>query len=125
MKSMRSRYLLRRRLMESLKDNLEKMLADGRDDEMLRFGLGSAYFNEKNFAQAIPHLEACIKHNPRYSAAYKLLGKALFRAGKHEESRSVFEAGLSIAIDKGDKQTEREILAFLKKLDRKSSSTTG
>ena len=48
MKSMRSRYLLRRRLMESLKDNLEKMLADGRDDEMLRFGLGSAYFNEKN-----------------------------------------------------------------------------
>ena len=105
--------------MESLKENLEKMLADGRDDAMLRFGLGSAYFNEKNFARAIPHLEICIKHDAKYSAAYKLLGKALFKVGKDEESRRVFEAGLPIAIDKADKQTEREILAFLKKLDKR------
>ncbi|MDJ0956659.1 MAG: tetratricopeptide repeat protein [Arenicellales bacterium] len=110
--------------MDSLKDNLERMLANGRDDAMLRFGLGSAHFNEKNYAQAIPHLEACIKHDAKYSAAYKLLGKALFKVGKDEESRSVFEAGLPIAIDKGDKQTEREILAFLKKLDRESPNTS-
>ena len=105
--------------MGPLKENLEKMLAAGRDDAMLRFGLGSAYFNEKNFTKAIPHFEACIKHDAKYSAAYKLLGKALFKVGKDKESRCVFEAGLPIAIDKGDKQTEREILAFLKKLDRK------
>ena len=110
--------------MQSLKDNLEKMLVEGRDDAMLRFGLGSAYFNEKNFTQAIPHLEVCIKHDAKFSAAYKLLGKALFKVGKNEESRSVFEAGLPIAIDKGDKQTEREILAFLKKLDSKSPNTS-
>lgn len=103
----------------SIIQNLEKMLADGRDDAMLRFGLGSAYFNEKVFVEAIPHLEACIRHDPNYSAAYKLLGKALFKIGRDEQSRSVFEAGLPIAVDKGDKQTEREILAFLRKLDRR------
>ena len=32
-------------------DRLEKMLADGRDDPMLRFGLGSAYFNKDEWAK--------------------------------------------------------------------------
>lgn len=102
----------------SLVDNLEKLLASGRDDAMLRFGLGSAWFNEKEFEKAIPHLQACINHDPDYSAAYKLLGKALIKTGDNESAKSVFELGLPIAEKKGDKQTEREIQAFLKKLNR-------
>ena len=31
----------------SITDNLEKMLSRGQDSAMLRFGLGSAYFNDK------------------------------------------------------------------------------
>lgn len=85
---------------------------------MLRFGLGSAYFNQKEFARAIPHLKACISHDEDYTAAYKLLGKALFKLGETEQARTVFETGLPIAADKGDKQTEREILAFLNKIDK-------
>lgn len=92
------------------------MLASGRDDAMLRFGLGSAYFNEKEFQKAVPHLEACIRHDATYSAAYKLLGKALYKIGENEQATTVFETGLPIAVDRGDKQTEREILVFLKKL---------
>lgn len=103
----------------SIADNLEKMLASGRDDAMLRFGLGSAYFNQKEFERAVSHLRACISHDAGYSAAYKLLGKALFKVGANEEAREVFETGLPIAVEKGDKQTEREILAFLKKLEHK------
>ena len=102
----------------SITDNLEKMLAAGRDDAMLRFGLGSAYFNRKEFDNAVPHLRACIAHDAGYSAAYKLLGKALFKIGKHEDAKTVFTAGLPVAVDKGDKQTEREMLAFLRKLDK-------
>ncbi len=101
----------------SITENLEKMLAAGRDDAMLRFGLGSAYFNNKEFDNAVPHLQACIAHDAGYSAAYKLLGKALYKIGKNEEAKKVFQAGLPIAANKGDKQTEREILAFLNKLD--------
>jgi len=104
----------------SITENLERMLAEGRDDAMLRFGLGSAYFNEKGFEKSIPHLQACIDHDPRYSAAYKLLGKALFKTGENDKARTIFESGLPIAIDNGDKQTEREILSFLKKLDKET-----
>ena len=102
----------------SIVENLEKLLATGRDDAMLRFGLGSAYFSGKKFAEAVPHLQACIAHDASYSAAYKLLGKALIKTGDAAQGKSVFETGLPIAIEKGDKQTEREILAFLKKLQK-------
>ncbi len=100
----------------SITDNLENLLAGGRDDAMLRFGLGSAYFNDKQFPAAIPHLQACIAHDAHYSAAYKLLGKALLKTGDKTGAKAIFNHGLPIAIEKGDKQTEREILAFLKKL---------
>ncbi|MEM7208174.1 MAG: tetratricopeptide repeat protein [Pseudomonadota bacterium] len=103
----------------SITANLEKMLAQGQDNAMLRFGLGSAYFNEKQFAEAIPHLRACLEHDPQYSAAYKLLGKALIKVGDNDAAVTVFATGLPIAIEKGDKQTEREILAFQKKLDKR------
>lgn len=102
----------------SMIGNLEKMLAGGRDDAMLRFGLGSGYFNDKAYEQAIPHLQACIEHDQTYAAAYKLLGKALMKLGNNNEALAVFEQGLPIAEAKGDKQTEREIQAFLKKLKR-------
>lgn len=102
----------------SIAENLEKMLAGGQDNAMLRFGLGSAYFNDKRFDEAIPHLRACIEHDAGYSAAYKLLGKALIKTGADREAAEVFETGLPIAIEKGDKQTEREILAFQRKISK-------
>ena len=102
----------------NLADNLEKMLASGQDNAMLRFGLGSAYFNDKLFEQAIPHLQSCIAQDAGYSAAYKLLGKALIKTGEKDEAARIFETGLPIAVEKGDKQTEREILAFQKKLSK-------
>lgn len=102
----------------SIIENLERLLAAGRDDALLRFGLGSALFNEKQFDKAVPHLEACIDYEPEYAAAFKLLGKALFKTGRSSEAKSVFEAGLPVAARKGDKQTEREIRAFLHKIER-------
>ena len=102
-------------------DNLERMLASGRDDPMLRFGLGSGYFNEKEFARAIPHLESCIEQDPDYSAAYKLLGRSLLEEGELTAARDVFEQGLAIAIAQRDKQAEREINSFLNKILRLGS----
>ncbi len=99
----------------SMTRNLEKMLAGGRDDAMLRFGLGSAYFNEADYEQAALHLERCLAQDENYSAAYKLLGKAYYKLGDMEKASSVFERGLPIAQGQGDKQTEKEINVFLKK----------
>lgn len=102
-------------------DNLEKMLESGRDDSMLRFGLGSAYFNDDQFEAAIPHLEACLRHDENYTAAYKLLGKAWFQLGDLDRAIDVFETGLPLAIDNGDKQSQKEMEVFLNKARRRSA----
>lgn len=99
-------------------DNLEKMLESGRDDAMLRFGLGSAYFNDNQFEAAIPHLEACLKHDENYTAAYKLLGKAWFQLGDSDRATKVFEKGIPLAIENGDKQSQKEMEVFLSKAKR-------
>ncbi|WP_461480994.1 tetratricopeptide repeat protein [Porticoccus sp.] len=102
----------------SLIDNLENMLSQGKDSAMLRFGLGSAYFNEQRYDRAIPHLQQCLVFDPGYSAAYKLLGRALVKRGQPALARQIFTTGLEKAVQAGDKQTEREISVFLKKLSR-------
>ena len=96
-------------------ENLEKMLAKGRDDAMLRFGLGSAYFNDGKLSLAVTHLEACIAQDDSYSAAYKLLGKAYLKQGEPGKAISTFEAGMPIAEGQGDKQSRKEMQVFLGK----------
>lgn len=100
----------------SLTDNLEKMLSNGNDSAMLRFGLGSAYFNDKNYQKAIPHLKKCIEIDENYSTAYKLLGRSQIKLGLKEQAKSSLEMGLEKSMLRGDKQTEKEIRGFLKKL---------
>ncbi|TNE91256.1 tetratricopeptide repeat protein [Porticoccus sp.] len=99
----------------ALIENLEAMLAQGKDSAMLRFGLGSAYFNERRYDEAIPHLRHCLTLNSGYTAAYKLLGRSLQKQGQPEEAHDVLKIGLEKALASGDKQIEREIRTFLKK----------
>ncbi|MFT7299742.1 MAG: putative Zn-dependent protease [Porticoccus sp.] len=107
------------RALMSLTDNLETMLANGNDSAMLRFGLGSAYFNEKDYQQAITHLEKCIERDNSYSSAYKLLRRAQIKLGLNERAKRTLAAGLEQSVLQGDKQTEREITVFLMKLDQR------
>ena len=100
----------------TMRANLERMLAGGRDDAMLRFGLGSACFNEKDFDAAVPHFEACLAHDPGYTAAWKLKGRALMQLGRIEDAIATFNEGISVAVAAGDKQAEREMTTFLAKL---------
>ncbi|AKH67951.1 Tetratricopeptide repeat [Spongiibacter sp. IMCC21906] len=99
-------------------DTLEAMLAKGQDSTMLRFGLGKAYLDAKDVAAAAEHLQRCVEMDANYSAAWKLLGKALLGADKKAEARTAWLQGLAAAKEKGDKQTEREIAVFLKRLEK-------
>jgi Flp pilus assembly protein TadD len=95
------------------------MLAKGNDSAMLRFGLGKAYFDENNVEVAIDHFQHCVNMDPSYSAAWKLLGKAQLQCGALVEAEAAWQQGLAAAQAKGDKQTEREISVFLKKLTKR------
>ncbi|WP_219932643.1 tetratricopeptide repeat protein [Microbulbifer sp. YPW1] len=87
----------------------------------MRFGLGSALFNEKNHAAAAEHLRECVKQMPDHSAAWKLLGRSEMALGNDAAATRAFVQGLVVAQEKGDVQVEREIGVFLKKLARKRS----
>ncbi|ARS47043.1 hypothetical protein PSMEN_01080 [Ectopseudomonas mendocina] len=97
---------------------LEKMLAKGMDNALLRFGLGKAHLDAGNAAQAAEHLQRCVEFDPGYSAAWKLLGKALQAEGDIEAARRAWQQGLNAAQAKGDKQAEKEMSVFLRKLDK-------
>lgn len=101
---------------------LEKMLAKGMDNALLRFGLGKAHLDGGNAAQAAEHLQRCVEFDPGYSAAWKLLGKALQAEGNAEAARQAWQQGIAAAQAKGDKQAEKEMSVFLRKLDKPESN---
>ncbi|XXF08832.1 tetratricopeptide repeat protein [Pseudomonas sp. D2-3] len=99
-------------------DALEKMLAKGVDNSLLRFGLGKGYLDAGDAARAAGHLQRCVEHDPQYSAAWKLLGKAQQTTGNPDAARSAWQQGIRAAQAKGDKQAEKEMAVFLRKLDK-------
>ena len=99
-------------------DNFEKMLADGRDNPLLRFSLGNEYLKSDNAVKAAGHLRAAVAQDAGYSAAWKLLGKALAQINDIDGAKSAYASGIAAANAKGDKQAAREMSVFLKRLER-------
>lgn len=97
-------------------ENLESMLARGQDNALLRFALGNAFIKYNKFAEAIEHLARAVEHDPGYSAAWKLYGKALVETGQNKKAADIYEQGISAAEQKGDMQAAREMRVFLKRL---------
>lgn len=97
---------------------LEALLAKGQDNALLRYSLGNEYLNAGDAGAAATHLERAVAHDPDYSAAWKLLGKARAAEGLTAGARTAWEQGIAAAKRKGDKQAEKEMLVFLKRLAR-------
>lgn len=97
---------------------LEKLLASGKDNSLLRYGLGQAYLDAGQPAPAITHLRACVGHDATYSAAWKLLGKALMAADDPAGAADAWQQGIAAAQRRGDKQAEKEMLVFLRRAQR-------
>lgn len=99
-------------------ESLEKMLAQGMDNPMLRFGLGKGYLDAGDAERAAIHFRRCVEQDRKYSAAWKLLGRALQASGDSAGARDAWEQGLVAAQAHGDKQAEKEMTVFLRKLDK-------
>jgi len=92
------------------------MLNSGQDNALLRFGLGQAYLNEKQYDKAAKHLHQATLQDPNYSAAWKLLGKAYAKQDDTKHAIASYQAGIDVAEQKGDKQAAKEMQVFLKRL---------
>lgn len=98
-------------------DRLEAMLAAGKDGALLRFGLGSEYLKAGDPARAAVHLREAVALDRGYSAAWKLLGKALEKSDP-AAAAVAWREGIAAAQARGDKQAVREMEVFLRRLER-------
>jgi tetratricopeptide (TPR) repeat protein len=96
--------------------NFERLLGAGKDGALLRFGLGSEYLKAGDPASAAAHLSRCVELDPGYSAAWKLLGKALVAMRRDDDALAAWRQGIAAAERKGDKQAMREMQVFARRL---------
>ena len=99
-------------------ERFEALLASGKDNALLRFGLGNEYLKMEDFARAAEHFGAAVAHDPAYSAAWKLLGKSLAQAGREAEAAQAYRSGIEAAERRGDKQAAREMAVFLRRIEK-------
>ena len=99
-------------------ENLEAMLARGQDTALLRYSLGGEYLKLNQPDKAAEHLRLAVEKDPKYSAAWKLLGRALADAEHEDEAIKAYEDGIKVAAEKGDKQAAKEMMVFLKRLQK-------
>ena len=104
--------------MNAVIQNLEKMLAAGRDNALLRFSLGNEFSKLSQFDQAAVHLQQAVTFDPNYSAAWKLLGKALNETGQLAAALEAYQNGIAVAEKRGDKQAAKEMAVFAKRIEK-------
>ncbi|HRK78693.1 MAG TPA: tetratricopeptide repeat protein [Thiobacillus sp.] len=100
-------------------DNFEAMLAQGRDNALLRFSLGNEYLKQGDAARAAEHLRRAVEHDTQYSAAWKLLGKALTDSAAWSEALAAYRQGIAVAEARGDKQAAKEMSVFARRIEKR------
>ena len=104
-------------------ENLETMLAKGKDGALVRYGLGTAYAAMPDQAakeQAETHLTACLDFDPEYSAAYLKLAQVFQALGKIAQADEIYSQGIAIATRQGDKQAAKTMTVLQKKMASKT-----
>ncbi|MBC8021922.1 MAG: tetratricopeptide repeat protein [Burkholderiales bacterium] len=96
----------------------EALLASGKDGALLRFSLGMHYLGAGDPTRATEHLRRAVQQDPDYSAAWKLLGKALVESGDASGAMAAYRDGIAAAGRRGDKQAGKEMAVFLKRLEK-------
>lgn len=85
---------------------------------MLRFGLARACLTEGQNSLAEQHLRRAVEQKPDYSAAWVELGKLLEKSDP-EQAETAWRNGIEAARHNGDKQIERQLEVFLKRLTKR------
>ena len=100
--------------------SLEKLLGTPRDGALLRYSLGLEYAKAGDAARAAQYFRDAVERDPLYSAAWKGLARALQDAGRAAEALDAYRRGIEAARTKGDRQAEKEMTVFMRRLEKAS-----
>ena len=106
---------------QPLISSLEKLIGTPRDGALLRYSLGVEYLKAGDPARAIEQLREAVQRDPDYSAAWKLLGKALAEADESAQALEAWTRGIEAARRKGDRQAEKEMTVFARRISRSAA----
>ena len=97
---------------------LRAQLGGARDGALLRMTLANALLAANDAAAAIAELRRALEFDADYSAAWKQLGKTLADTGDAPAAIAAYRNGIAAAQRRGDKQAEKEMAVFLRRLDK-------
>jgi len=98
--------------------SLRRLCGGPRDGALLRMSLANALLVAGDAAAAIAELRQALQFDPDYSAAWKLLGATLTQAGDAPAAVAAYRAGIGAAEKRGDKQAQKEMQVFLRRLEK-------
>ncbi|MDR3387902.1 MAG: tetratricopeptide repeat protein [Rudaea sp.] len=95
---------------------LRSLCGGARDGALLRVSLANALLAQGDATAAAIELRRAVEFDPGYSAAWKMLGNALNENGDAEAAVAAYRNGIAAAVRRGDKQAEKEMGVFLRRL---------
>jgi predicted Zn-dependent protease len=98
--------------------SLEKLVGTPRDGALLRYSLGNEYLKGGDAGRAAAYFREAVEKDPGYSAAWKLLGRALADSGHPAEALAAWRNGIAAAEKKGDKQAGKEMAVFARRVEK-------
>lgn len=96
--------------------SLLKLVGTQRDSAMLRLTLARLLSAQGDPAQAEAHLEAALGMDAAYTAAWKELGRVRQQNDDPAGAAEAWRQGIEKARENGDKQAEKEMTVFLRRL---------
>lgn len=99
-------------------ETIENLIASGTDTPEARMAAGQGRLKNGDLAAAIEHLSRAVAMKPDYTAAWQALGTAYRESDDAAQARAAWAKGLEAARSAGDKQAEKVMGVFLRRLDR-------
>ena len=97
---------------------LEKLIGTPRDGALLRYSLGLEYHRARNLEKALEHLQEAVSRDALYSAAWKTLGRVLTELDRPAQALEAYRSGIQAARARGDRQAEKEMSVFARRLEK-------
>ncbi len=101
---------------------IEQLIARGRDSAEARLAAGQARFKSGELNAAVAHFEKALEFRPDYSAAWQWLGKAFEQQGHTDQAQQSWERGLAVAQARGDKQVEKVLAVWLRRIAKETGA---
>ena len=101
---------------------LRRLCGGPRDGALLRVSLANVHLARGQADEAVAELRHALDFDPDYSAAWKLLGRALAESGNPSDAIAAYRDGIAAAERRGDKQAGKEMAVFLRRLEKGAAS---